>query len=251
MPEIPATSPATGERTPPNFVHTVDGNFVDSHGRTLLFRGVNFSGSTKAPAGEPSYLLDGFWESAEAGGNSFISRPLNLDDGSADIHLARLRGWGFNILRYPLTWEALEHEGPYVVTILFSTSPTDGRLSSGIYDYDFMDYTIRVLRKCKEYGFKAYMDPHQDVVSVYSTCRVSLSHHHHENAFLRDPFLPDPLPPSRNAPLGLLTSDLPPLTPSTCSTFHHASLSILAPSSSGLGIVVALGRLIGHLPHVV
>lgn len=112
MPKIPAVSPATGECPPPNFVHTIDGNFVDSHGRTLLFRGVNLSGSAKAPVGEPSHLLDGFWESAEAGGNSFISRPLNLDDGSADIHLARLRGWGFNILRYPVTWEALEHEGP-------------------------------------------------------------------------------------------------------------------------------------------
>ena len=125
MPKIPAVSPATGERPPPNFVHTVDGNFVDSHGRTLLFRGVNLSGSTKAPLDEPSYLLNGFWESAEAGGNSFIARPLNLDDGSADIHLARLRGWGFNILRYPVTWEALEHEGPYVVTVLFNARPSD------------------------------------------------------------------------------------------------------------------------------
>lgn len=128
MPKIPFVSPATGERPPPNLVHTVEGNFVDSHGRTLLFRGVNLSGSAKAPVGEPSYLLDGFWESAEAGGNSFISRPLNLDDGSADIHLARLRGWGFNILRYPVTWEALEHDGPYVVTVLFNDVLTDGFL---------------------------------------------------------------------------------------------------------------------------
>ncbi|KAI9446952.1 glycoside hydrolase [Russula earlei] len=149
MPKIPAVSPATGECPPPNFVHTVDGNFVDSHGRTILFRGVNFSGSTKAPEGEASHLLDGFWESAEAGGNSFVDRPLNLDDGSADVHLARLRGWGFNILRYALTWEGLEHGGP------------------GVYDDDFMNYTIRVLRKCKEYGFKVYIDPHQDTWSRY------------------------------------------------------------------------------------
>ena len=39
-------------------------------------------------------------------------------------------------------------------------------MTSGRYDYDFMDYTIRILYKCKEYGFKVYMDPHQDAVCV-------------------------------------------------------------------------------------
>ncbi|KAL4075258.1 glycoside hydrolase family 5 protein [Scleroderma yunnanense] len=143
MPRVPP-----GQFNPPNLIHTLDGQFVDASGRTLLLRGVNLSGSSKAPPGQPSYVLDGLWESAEAGGRSFIGHPLPLDE--ADEHLSRLRGWGFNMLRYPITWEALEHEGP------------------GTYDYEFMDYTISVLRKCKAYGFKVYLDPHQDTWSRFS-----------------------------------------------------------------------------------
>lgn len=131
-----------------SFIHTLDGNFVDNAGRTLLLRGVNLSGSSKAPVNKPSQVLDEFWEVAQIGGESFIGRPLKLDD--ADEHLARLRGWGFNMLRFPVTWESLEHEGP------------------GKYDYEFMDYTIEILRKCKAHGFKVYMNPHQDTWSRFS-----------------------------------------------------------------------------------
>ncbi|KAH0830099.1 glycoside hydrolase family 5 protein [Lanmaoa asiatica] len=150
MPQVPRTCPATGQPTSKDYVYILNGHFVDTTGRTLLLRGVNLSGSSKAPVGQPSHVLDDFWASAQAGGHSFLGRPFNLDDGSADAHLNRLRGWGFNVLRYPVTWEALEHEGP------------------GRYDYDFMDYTIRVLYKCKEYGFKVYLDPHQDSWSRFS-----------------------------------------------------------------------------------
>lgn len=112
MPSVPSTSPATGNPTGPTFIHTTDCNFVDNAGRTLLLRGVNLSGSSKAPVDRPSYVREGFWEVAENGGESFVGRPLNIDDGSADVHLARLSGWGFNMLRFPVTWESLEHEGP-------------------------------------------------------------------------------------------------------------------------------------------
>jgi len=112
MPAVPSISPATGQPTSSSYIHTTDCNFVDNAGRTLLLRGVNLSGSAKAPVGKPSYIQEGFWDEAENGGESFDGRPLNIDDGTADVHLARLRGWGFNMLRFPITWEALEHEGP-------------------------------------------------------------------------------------------------------------------------------------------
>ncbi|KAH9939430.1 glycoside hydrolase [Amylocystis lapponica] len=118
MPAVPLVSPATGNPIPSYYIHTTESHFVDNAGRTLLLRGVNLSGSCKAPIDGPSYSLDGFWEGGES-------------------------GWGFNMLRYVVTWD-------------------------GKYDHEFMDYTVRVLRKCKEHGFKVYVDPHQDIWSRFS-----------------------------------------------------------------------------------
>jgi len=149
MPRVPTTTTTTAETNNPNLIHTTSLHFIDSQGRTLLLRGVNLSGASKAPPGHPSYLLKNLWEDAENGEADFRGRPLKLEDGSADVHLARLRGWGYNLLRLPFVWEALEHEGPKK------------------YDFQYMDYIVKVLDKCREYGFRVFMDPHQDTVRVH------------------------------------------------------------------------------------
>ncbi|KAF9533695.1 hypothetical protein CPB83DRAFT_890160 [Crepidotus variabilis] len=58
---------------------------------------------------------------------SLLGRSVRLDDASADTHLTRQRGWGFNLLRVPFKCGALEHEWPEIC------------------DNEYMDYLIQVL----------------------------------------------------------------------------------------------------------
>ena len=126
----------------------VSGNqFVDSHNRVLMLRGVNLGGSSKVPVvpDGSTYRSEGFFNHREV---SFVGRPFPLTE--ADEHYRRLRSWGFNTLRFLVTWEAIEHAGP------------------GIYDQSYLDYLHQVVSKAGEWGFMVFIDPHQDVWSRFS-----------------------------------------------------------------------------------
>ena len=57
---------------------------------------------------------------------------------------------GFTFLRFLITWEAIEHEGP------------------GIYDVEYLEYLKNVLQKCNEHGMSVFVDFHQDVFSRWT-----------------------------------------------------------------------------------
>ncbi|KAI8854346.1 glycoside hydrolase superfamily, partial [Chytridium lagenaria] len=140
--------PSTVESSSRRRMLRTDGPWwTDSTGRTLMLRGVNVSGSAKLPFTPkmPSHVLEGFFDDVNV---SFVGRPFPMDE--ADEHFARLRRWGFNFLRFNVAWEALEHAGP------------------GIYDYEYMDYVVELLKKAKHYGLRVFIDPHQDVWSRFS-----------------------------------------------------------------------------------
>ncbi|MCA9835729.1 MAG: cellulase family glycosylhydrolase [Trueperaceae bacterium] len=118
--------------------------FKDHLGRQLHFRGINLGGSSKLPYGHKSHEKQALDRQTRV---SFVGRPFPLEE--ADEHFARLKTWGFNLIRFVVTWEALEHEGP------------------GIYDYTYIAYVKALLEKAASYGFYLYIDPHQDVWSRF------------------------------------------------------------------------------------
>ena len=128
-------------------IHALGSHFVDDFNRTIMLHGVNLSGSSKIPykpAGA-TYIHEGFFDHRNV---SFVGRPFPLDQ--ADEHLSRLHEWGFNFLRLLVTWEAIEHKGP------------------GIYDEEYLDYIVEVVKKANDFGFNIFIDPHQDVWSRFS-----------------------------------------------------------------------------------
>jgi hypothetical protein len=124
-----------------------DGQFRDGYGRQVTLRGINCAGDAKYPSNPdlPSHKADNFFDGDNV---NFHKRPFPLED--AHIHFARLKNFGYNTLRYVFTWEAIEPSKP------------------GVYDEEWIQHTISVLRVAKDYGFYIFLDPHQDVWSRFS-----------------------------------------------------------------------------------
>jgi len=126
----------------------IDGsNIKDEFGRTLMLRGVNLGGSSKVPFSPDgaSYRQKNFYDHKNI---SFVNRPFPLKE--ADGHFARLKSWGFTLLRFLVTWEAIENAGP------------------GIYDLDYLEYIRNVIEIANGHGINVFIDPHQDVWSRFS-----------------------------------------------------------------------------------
>ena len=122
-------------------------HFIDEHGRTLMLRGANLGASSKLPRvpDGATHLREGFFDHRRV---SFVGRPFPLAE--ADEHFSRLRAWGLAFLRFLVTWEAVEHEGP------------------GIYDESYLDYLHAVVSRAGEHSLTVVIDPHQDVWSRWS-----------------------------------------------------------------------------------
>lgn len=122
-------------------------HFFDAQGRRLVLRGVNLGGSSKIPCRPDgrTHLAEGFYEGAHV---SFVGRPFPLEE--ADEHFARLARWGQRFIRFLVTWEAIEHEGP------------------GIYDTAYLDYVEALVGIAARHGISFFIDPHQDVWSRWT-----------------------------------------------------------------------------------
>lgn len=81
---------------------------------------------------------------------------------------------GFSVIkvRFLITWEAVEHDGPYVIYLhLTILAPADCRhihKHRGIYDTSYLSYLRSVLSLFPQFGLTAFVALHQDVWSRYA-----------------------------------------------------------------------------------
>lgn len=126
---------------PAHLIHTDEEWFKDSQGRRLILRGINLPAKTpRAPD------IDEVYERHKE--VSFVGRPFPKEE--IEEHFSRLKRLGFTTLRLGVPWEALEHAGP------------------GIYDQEYLDYLLFLVKKAEEFHLLILIDFHQDVWSRFT-----------------------------------------------------------------------------------
>jgi hypothetical protein len=124
----------------------IDGDsFKDEYGRELILKGINLAAKVPSKPDGATYLKRSFKNHREV---SFVGRPFPIEE--APEHFARLKHWGFTLLRLSVSWEAVEHSG------------------YGVYDEEYLDYLEKLVSIANLYGFKIFIDFHQDVWSRFT-----------------------------------------------------------------------------------
>ena len=126
----------------------IKNNFIyDDDGRILILRGVNLGGYSKIPFCKPGEeITPEFLDRKKE--VTFIGRPFPCEE--AESHFKRLKNAGMIFIRFIITWEAIEHEGP------------------GIYDEAYLAYIRKILLAADKEGISVFIDPHQDVWSRWT-----------------------------------------------------------------------------------
>src|SRR5262249_27135080 len=107
----------------------VEGRLRDQRGREITLRGVNAR-------------AQGIFDVTFADGRLPLEDIPTFDEGDAE----RMRGFGFNLLRLPISWSALEPE------------PAQ-------YDPSYLARIARVVKLCQRRGILVIVDFHQDAFS--------------------------------------------------------------------------------------
>ena len=170
----------------------VDGNIVthqlphirDAHDRYVHFRGINVSGSHKAPPSEefPSLypLPTDAAKRAECKTTvpmpadcipervvSYLDSPFPLDE--ADKWYGKLADLGFNSVRLITNWESIQPFKPGTCAGRPETYEKDGqtlpKYTDECYDLEYLDYYEQLVDRAKVHGIYVLADMHQDIFS--------------------------------------------------------------------------------------